>query len=77
MPKLPVTVSSVTRQKAGMYAVSVVFSDRTTGQYLIPQTMATVEAVTISAMAFAQLMDTDVRQSTWAHGTHRRYAPRA
>lgn len=77
MPKLPVTVTSVTKRKGQLWVVAVEFADRTVGQYVIPTTMATVESVTISAMAFAQLMDADVTQADFAHGTHRRWAPRS
>jgi hypothetical protein len=76
MPKLPLTVTKVERVQLGLVAVTVAFSDGTTGNFLIPPTMATIEAVTFSALAFGQLMDLDVTQSTWAHGTHKRYAPR-
>jgi hypothetical protein len=76
MPKLPLTVISVVRRKGAIYAVTVAFSDGTTGNYLISETMATLEAVTISALAFGQLMDLNVNQVTWPHGKDRRYAPR-
>lgn len=76
MPKLPLTVTSVVRRKSQLWTVTVAFADGTTGNYIIPTTMATIEAVTISALAYGQLLDADVTQSTYAHGTHRRYAPR-
>ena len=76
MAKLPLTVTEVVARSGELWAVRVAFFDGTTGQYLIPLTLATVEAVTISALAFGQLMD--ISTSTWAarDSKHLRYAPR-
>ena len=76
MTKLPVTVTAVTAMKGQLWAVTVVYSDGTTGRYLIPETMATVEAVRISALAMATLMDMPAAQITAPHRATRRYAPR-
>jgi hypothetical protein len=57
MAKLPMTVTRVQLLSAGTYGVTVAFWDGTTQDYLIPETMATVEAVRISALAMAVLSD--------------------
>jgi len=76
MGKLPLTVTSVERQRGDMYAVTVAFADGSTGNYLVPSTMATLEAVTISALAFGQLCELIVAQPTSPHHATRRYLPR-
>jgi hypothetical protein len=57
MPKLPATVTTVELLSGGTYGVTVAFTDGTTASYLIPATMATTEAVRISALAMAVLSD--------------------
>ena len=76
MAKLPVTVTEVVKVAGGLWAVKVAFADFTVGQYLIPETMATIEAVTISALAMATLSETNIAQVTAPHHKHRRYDPR-
>lgn len=76
MAKLPVTVTSVIDRGGGLYGVTVAFADFTTQSYIIPDTMATIEAVTISALAMAVLSETNVSQVTAPHHKHRRYDPR-
>lgn len=57
MPKLPATVTTVELLSAGTYGVTVAFTDGTTASYFIPESMATAEAVRISAVAMAVLSD--------------------
>lgn len=77
MPKLPLTVTNVAKRKGGLYTVTVAYADGTTGNYIIPPNLATVEAVTISALAMGMLSDTNVTQLTGRHPVHPRYLPRA
>jgi hypothetical protein len=74
--KLPVTVESVTRRPGAMWAVTVAFADFTTGVYVVPDSLASVEAVRISALAMAQLLDVVPPQQSAPHHKHRRYSPR-
>lgn len=76
MAKLPVTVTSVQARAGGLYAVTVAYFDGTIGQFLIPPSMATVEAVTISALAMATLSDIATPAPTFHGPNHRRYLPR-
>jgi len=69
-------VTAVTKQGAGLYAVTVAFFDGTTANYLIPETMATVDAVRLSALAMGTLSDLVVRGLHHPHHKHPRYAPR-
>lgn len=57
MAKLPATVTTVELLSAGTYGVTVAFFDGTTQSFLIPDNMATVEAVRIAALAMAVLSD--------------------
>lgn len=57
MPKLPATVTLVELLSGGTYGVTVAYNDGTTQSFLIPDTMATVEAVRISTIAMAVLSD--------------------
>ena len=77
MTKLPLTVTSVEPRSGQLYVVTVAFADGTTGNYIIPLTMATLEAVTISALVYGQLNDLDIAYRTRPHHKTRRYAPRA
>jgi H+/Cl- antiporter ClcA len=74
--KLPVTVTNVVPVAGGLYAVEVAYSDFTVGTFLIPVTLATLEAVTVSAMVIAQLNDVPATPVRAPHHKHRRYAPR-
>ena len=56
-PKLPVTVTRVELLSGGTYGVTVAYNDGTTQSFLIPENMATVEAVRISTLAMAVLSD--------------------
>jgi transposase len=75
MAKLPLTVTSVKLQKNQLYSVTVAFFDGTTANYLVPETMATIEAVRISALVMGQLLDI-VTPATKPHRVHQRYLPR-
>jgi len=74
--KLPVTVTEVVKVAGGLWAVKVAFSDFTVAQYLIPETMANISAVTWSALAIAQVLEAPAVPIYAPHHRHRRYAPR-
>lgn len=76
MPTLPLTVTAVDYVGGELYAVKVAFADGTLGNYLIPASMANVEAVTISAAAMGTLLDPNRPYATTHHRGHRRYDPR-
>jgi hypothetical protein len=57
MSKLPATVIEVRRLKAAMYLVRVAFWDGTLESFIVPETLATTEAVRFSTLVYAQLMD--------------------
>ena len=76
VPTLPVTVRSIQRLRAGLVGVTIAMADGTVRQLIIPDTMATLEAVRISALAVAQLSDGSVITDHRSHRPHRRYAPR-
>lgn len=73
-PKLPVTVTQVAYWKSDLWAVTVAYGDGTTGTYLIPRTMATVQAVTISALAMATVLELNVEQIGWRNPLTGTYA---
>ena len=73
---MPLTVTAVESLGSNLYKVVVAFADGTTANYVIPYTLATVEAVVISAAAMATLSDPDVTFVTSPHRKHRRYTPR-
>lgn len=77
MPTLPLTVTAVERAPGNLYKVIVAFADGTLHHYLVPETLATVEAVTISALAMGMLLDLDVQPFYAHHRGHRRWLPRA
>jgi len=76
VPTLPLTVTAVTYVGAELYQVSVAMADGTTTHYLIPATLASIEAVRFSALALGQLLDPDRPYFTSHHRGHRRYDPR-
>ncbi len=76
MPKLPLTVTNVEARSGLLWTVTVAYADGTTGQFIVPQSLDTMEAVTISALAMGVLMDIATANLT-AHGpSHRRFEPR-
>jgi len=75
-PALPLTVTSVEHWSGQLYAVSVAMADGTVTQYLIPASLATIEGVSISAIALAQLLDPNRPYANAHHRGHRRYDPR-
>lgn len=76
MATLPLTVTSVEDRGNGLYGVTVAMRDGTLFHYVIPETLATIEAVSISALALAQLLDALPQRVNAHHGKHTRYAPR-
>ncbi len=76
MPTLPVTVTEVTDLGTGIWGVTVALADGTLARYVIPDNLATIEGVTISALAMAQLLDPAVTRVTAHHRHHRRFDPR-
>lgn len=74
--KLPLTVTAVTDMGGGLYAVTVAYADGTTGTLLIPDTLATVDAVRISALAMGTLSGGTVPMRSAGRTRHQRYAPR-
>ena len=76
MARLPLTVTAIEAQPGGLYRVTVAFADFSTANYLIPYSMATLEAVTISAAAMGTLLDPALRSASAGAHHHRRYAPR-
>jgi hypothetical protein len=77
MPKLPLTVLSVEPAGLDLYTVTMAFADGSIGVFLIPLTLATVDAVQFAALAFGQLLDLNPEQFTAPHGKHRRWLPRS
>lgn len=76
LPTLPLTVTDVSYAGKGLYAVTVVLADASELQYVIPATLATTEAVTISAVAMAQLLDRSRPFVNTHHRGRHRYDPR-
>lgn len=76
MPLLPLTVESVVNAGGQLYKVTLTMADGTSRHYLVPVSLATVEGVTISALAMATLMEPDVTFVNAHHRYHRRYDPR-
>jgi hypothetical protein len=56
-PSLPVTVESVKRRRNGLWLVTLTMADGTVRQVFVPDSVATVKHVQISAQAYAVLMD--------------------
>ena len=77
MAKLPLTVTNVEARSGSIWAVTVAYADGTTGQFLVPQSLATMEAVTISALAMGVLLDIATAHATTHGPSHRRYEPRS
>jgi len=73
---LPLTVTEVEYAGAELYRVTVALADGTLAHYLIPATLATVEAVRISAIAMGVLLDPTRPYFGSHHRGHRRYDPR-
>lgn len=76
MAKLPLTVTKIVDLGGGLFAVTVAFADGTTANYIIPYSMATVNAVVISSTAMAILSDDPPSRVNTPHRKHRRYTPR-
>jgi hypothetical protein len=74
--KLPLTVTNVTPRPGKLWAVTVAYHDGTVGQFIVPQTLATMEAVTISALAIGVLMSIAEGELTFHGPANRRFTPR-
>jgi hypothetical protein len=77
MPKLPLTVTNVVARSGSLWDVTVAYADGSTGVFIIPQSLATMEAVTISALAMGVLLDIAIAHATTHGPSHRRYEPRS
>jgi hypothetical protein len=75
-PKVPLTVEAVVRRSGGLWAVRVVYADLSTGEILIPETLASIDSVRFSALAVATLASLPAHQVTRPHRVHTRWAPR-
>ena len=76
MSTLPLTVTEVEYAGGELYRVTVALADGTLAHYLIPATLASIEAVRISATAMGVLLDPNRPYFTSHHRWHRRYDPR-
>ena len=76
MTTLPLTVIAVEPAPGRLYRVTVAFADGTLHHYLVPETLATVQAVTISALAMGMLLDLNTQPVYHHHRGHRRWLPR-
>lgn len=76
MATLPVSVEEVRRVGPDTYGVVLGLADGTRRTVIVPASLATIEAVSISAVAVAVLLDPAVTTVTRHHRGHRRYAPR-
>jgi hypothetical protein len=76
MPKLPLTVTNVVARSGSLWTVTVAYADGTVGQFIVPQSLATMEAVTISALAMGVLLDIATAHATTHGPSHRRFTPR-
>jgi len=76
MATLPLTVTSVDYLGTDLYGVTVALRDGTTANYIVPASLATVEGVTISAVAMAVLLEAEATPRSGHHRHHRRYDPR-
>ena len=64
------------RSSAKPFQAQAWLTDGTVTQYLIPVSLATIEGVRISAIALAQLLDSNRPYVNAHHRGHRRYDPR-
>jgi hypothetical protein len=76
MATLPLTVTAVTQRAGGLYDVEVALFDGRRVHYLVPATLATLEAVTVSALAMGMLNDLTTTATSGHHSKHRRFTPR-
>lgn len=76
MASLPLTVNAVDYRGSDMYGVEICFADGTTAEMIVPASLATIEAVTIAAVAIAQFRDVLAPSAATHHRGHRRYDPR-
>lgn len=76
MAVLPLTVDSVDYLGTDRYGVTLTLADGTQRVMIIPQSMANIEAVSIAAVALAQLLEAATPSMATHHRGHRRYDPR-
>lgn len=76
MATLPLTVTAIEDIGSHLYGVTVAMVDGSTFHYVVPESLATIEGVSISAVALGQLLDATPQRVNAHHGKHRRYAPR-
>lgn len=68
---LPLTVTSVEPVAGGLWKVTVAMADGTSRHMLIPETLATIEAVKLSSLALAQLLNVATTPVYHHHHGHR------
>ncbi len=68
---LPLTVTSVEPVAGGLWTVTVAMADGTSRHMLIPETLATIEAVKVSSLALAQLLNVGTTPVYHHHHGHR------
>lgn len=73
---LPLTVRDVRPMGGGLWGVTVVMADGTERAVIIPETLATLEAVRFSVLALAVLSEQYQPMHLPRTAKHRRYAPR-
>ena len=71
MTTLPLTVTSVEPVAGGLWAVRIAMADGTSRTMLVPETLATIEAVKISSLALAQLLNVGTTPVYRHHHGHR------
>ena len=76
MALLPLTIESVDYLGSDMYAVRLVMADGTNREMIVPRSLATIEAVSIGAVAIASLTELALPSGATHHRGHRRYDPR-
>lgn len=76
MSVLPLTVREVKPMGGGLWGVTIVMADNTERAVIVPETLATLEAVRFSAVALAVLAARPRPLSLPRTAKHRRYAPR-
>ena len=74
--RLPLTITTVTGPKAGLYAVELADADGVPHTVLVPGNLATAEAVSIGVLAMAVLAGGPYPANSYHHGRHSRHDPR-
>jgi hypothetical protein len=76
MASFPAMVTDVVYMGTVGYGVTIAYADGTIIHTIVPNSLATIEAVTISAVALGILSDPDLAAAQTHHHRHRRYDPR-